>query len=162
MFWVKHTHSALYRSGLQVSNYHRWRFGVEEQQKHVWVRHTEQLKAATATCSHLNKSSSWPTAIWFPSCQRPTTRKDAAESAGIHCRSSLYRDLSGAGKPALALPGPADGSSRDRGSWAGLRPVLDAFCLLHKGNWTRFSTVHRGWRQLVKVFIYISTDRFLD
>lgn len=42
-------------------------------------------------------------AIWFLSCLRPTTQKDAAESTGILCRSSLYRDLFRAGKPAFEL-----------------------------------------------------------
>lgn len=76
-----------------------------EQQKHV--REVEPL-LATADCCHRNKSSLRRTAIWFPSWQRPTTQKDGTESTGIHCWSSLHRDLSCAGKPPLELAGSAD------------------------------------------------------
>lgn len=127
------------------------------------MRQAEPLTSEKLPRSHLNKSSIRPTAaIWFPSCQRQTTQKDAAESTGIHCRASLYRDLSGAGKPPLALPGPADFSRRGRGSRGRRRPNADPFCLLHKGNWARFASLTVDDVSLSKFSPDISTVKSLE
>lgn len=145
------THSAPWCSRLRTFSPQYQRGTSDwEQQKHV--REVEPL-LATADCCHRNKSSLRRTAIWFPSWQRPTTQKDGTESTGIHCWSSLHRDLSCAGKPPLELAGSADASRRGRCSWAGWRPLsVEPFCLLHKGNWARLATVLLGMTSVSKSF----------
>lgn len=52
--------------------------------------------------------------------------------------------------------------SRGRGSQGGWRPPVDPFCLLHKGTRARSAAVNRVWRQLLKVFISISSSTVME
>lgn len=87
-----------------------------KQHKHVRARQPLSSDSRSSTTVTSDESSSQSTAIWFPSSSRPTSQRNATESTGTHCRASLYRDVSGAGKPASALLGRPRPSSRGRGS----------------------------------------------
>lgn len=103
-----------------------------KQHKHVRARQPLSSASRSSPAFIFDESSSKSTAIWFPSSLRPTSQRNATESTGTHCRASLYRDVSGAGKPAPASCRSAEAfKPRPRLFVFGLREGLDAdlFCL---------------------------------
>lgn len=107
-----------------------------KQHKHVRARQALSSNSRSSPTVTSDESSSQATAIWFPWSSRPTSQRNATESTGTHCRASLYRDVSGAGKPAPAPPRSAEAVKlRPRLFGFGLREGLDAdlfFCLSTK------------------------------
>lgn len=107
-----------------------------KQHKHVRARQPLSSNSRSSPTVTSDESSSQATAIWFPWSSRPTSQRNATENTGTHCRASLYRDVSGAGKPAPAPPRSAEAVKlRPRLFGFGLREGLDAdlfFCLSTK------------------------------
>lgn len=137
-----------------------------KQHKHVRARQPLSSNSRSSPTVTSDESSSQATAIWFPWSSRPTSQRNATESTGTHCRASLYRDVSGAGKPAPAPPASAEAVKlRPRLFGFGLRQGLDAdlFFFVWAQRNRDCPPLYCAWRQSTKVFftrIYIEIFLF--
>lgn len=129
-----------------------------KQHKHVRARQPLSSDSRDSPTVASDESSSQSTAIWFPPSSRPTSQRNATESTGTHCRASLYRDVSGAGKPAPVLRRSAKAfKPRPRLFGFGLREGLDAdlfffFFLVRAQRNRDCSQSYCAWRQPTKVW----------
>lgn len=144
-----------------VSNDHRCCFRVKEQ-KHVRVRQPLTRNNLSHRVSP-QKNHRVIRLLYGSRCvtgrqPRKMPQKALGSIVGLLCTGTCLVQVSPRLRSTCRRRLPRWG----RGSEGGWRPPVDPFCLLHKGNWARFATVYCGWRQLLEVFIYISTVNLME